>query len=255
MIANLMMYSRPELVDAHEVYWDHIREQLNSAGIDSPVALSQDAEEFSVWNHPQLVLSQTCGMPYRLFLHGKVNLVGTPDFALEGCPPGYYNSAIITHKDDSGLPLASFEQKPFAYNQDISQSGYAAMINHTGDRGITLKQPVQTNSHLESARAVAEKRAAIASIDAMTWRLIQRYEPFAAQLSVLEWTRPTPGLPYITSITLDPAIIFTAVKSAIAELPTDTRQTLGIADLTSIPEQDYLSVPNPPGTCAAEPLR
>jgi len=246
MIANLMMYNRPELAGAHRVYWDLIRHHLDSAGIASPATLSQDAEEFSVWNHPQLVLSQTCGMPYRLFLHGKVNLVGTPDFALSGCAPGYYNSAIITHKDDSGMPLHSFDNAIVAFNQDISQSGYAAMLNHAADKEVTLQPSLQTNSHLESARAVAEKRASIASIDAVTWRLIQRYEPFATKLTTLEWTKPTPGLPYITSINRNPTAVFHAVKNAIAELPDDAKQSLGIVDLISIPDRDYLAVPNPP---------
>ena len=246
MIANLMMYNRPELAEAHSIYWGLIRQHLGDAGIASPATLSQDAEEFSVWNHPQLVLSQTCGMPYRLFLHGKVNLVGTPDFALYGCPPGHYNSAVIVHKDDTGQPLESFESSVFAYNQDISQSGYAAIINHIKDRGLSLKQPLQTHSHIESARAVAEKRAAFASIDAVTWRLVEKYETFADELAVLEWTVPTPGLPYITSITQDPVPVYNAVKKAIQDLPAGVQKTLGIVNLVKIDAQDYLAVPNPP---------
>ena len=246
MIANLMMYNRPELAEAHSAYWNLIRQHLGNAGIASPAALSQDAEEFSVWNHPQLVLSQTCGMPYRLFLHGKVNLVGTPDFGLDGCPPGHYNSAVIVHKDDAGRALASFEHSVFAYNQNISQSGYAAIINHTNALGLSLKQPLQTHSHIESARAVAEKRAAIASIDAVTWRLVEKYEPFANEIAVLEWTTPTPGLPYITSISQHPAPVFDAVKQAIHDLPSEAQETLGIVDLISIDAADYLAVPNPP---------
>lgn len=245
MIASLMMYNRPELEAAHITYWALIRKHLADAGIDSPATLSQDDEEFSVWKHPELVLSQTCGMPYRLFLHGKVHLVGTPDFALDGCPPGYYNSAIIIHRDNRGLPLQAFENEVFAYNQTISQSGYAAILNHASAQGITFTNPAQTHSHLQSARAVAEKRAAIASIDAVTWRLVQRYEPFVSELSVLEWTAPTPGLPYITAITQNPATVFTAVKQAIDELPDNTRELLGITDLINITDSDYLSIPNP----------
>ena len=246
MIANLMMYHRPELADAHSIYWDLIRQHLREFGIQSPVTLSQDAEEFSVWNHPQLVLSQTCGMPYRLLLHGKVNLVGTPDFALQGCPPGYYNSAIIVHKDDAGQPLESFQHSVFAYNQDLSQSGYAAILNHASERGLSLKQPLQTHSHIASVHAVAEKRAAIASIDAVTWRLIEAYEPFVDELSVMTWTAPTPGLPYITSLSQDPVPVFNAVKQAIRDLPADVRKTLGITDLIGIDAADYLTVANPP---------
>ena len=65
MVANLMMYQRPQLAGSPERYWQLIRRSLQLAGIDSPQTLSQDAQEFFVWKHLQQVLSQTCGMPCR----------------------------------------------------------------------------------------------------------------------------------------------------------------------------------------------
>jgi len=246
MIASLMMYKRPELAEAHRIYWDLIRSNLEAAGIASPATLSQDDEEFFVWRHPRLVLSQTCGMPYRLKLHGQVNLVGTPDFALDNCPPGYYQSAVITHVENEELSVESFKNAVFAYNQKTSQSGYAAIYSHTESRGYWFTQQLQTHSHVNSARAVAEKRASIAAIDAVTWRLIKKYEPFAADLKPLEWTDPTPGLPYITAKNQDPTPVSYAVKAAIADLPDDVKLSLGIVNLVTIPAEDYLAVPNPP---------
>lgn len=244
MIANLMMYARPELEEAHNRYWQLIRKHLTGHGISSPLTLSQDADEFDVWKHPQLVLSQTCGMPYRLFLHGSVNLVGTPDYGLADCAPGFYRSALITRADRKPAPLASFANATIAYNQTISQSGYAALINHANCHGVSLKPSLQTHSHLQSAFAVADGRADLAALDAVTWRLIEKYEPVASDLAVLEWTEPTPGLPYITA--LDPAPVFDAVSRAIAELPAAMRQSLGIRGLVKIPASEYLKVPNPP---------
>ena len=88
MIASMMMYARPQLAGAHDRFWDLIRDELGKRGIGSPKELSQTAEEFEVWTDPALVLSQTCGMPYRLWLHEKVELIGTPDYGLESCPIG-----------------------------------------------------------------------------------------------------------------------------------------------------------------------
>ena len=62
MIASLQMYQRPELVDAHDKFWNIIRNKLALHGIESPKDLSQDADEMTVWEDPKLVLSQTCGM-------------------------------------------------------------------------------------------------------------------------------------------------------------------------------------------------
>ena len=248
MIASLMMYQHPQLLEAHNRYWQLIRNNLREAGLDSPETLSQDTEEFTVWKHPELVLSQTCGMPYRTWLHDTVALVGTPDFAVTDCPPGYYRSALVVRADDSRATLDEFQQATFAYNQTFSQSGYAAPFWHLKPLGFWFENRLHTEQHLESARAVAEGRADIASLDAVSWRLALRYEPFTAGLRVIEWTKPTPGLPLITAKRHDPAVIFMAVERAIAQLTDEDRGLLGIKGLMRIAEEDYLAVLNPDGT-------
>ncbi len=248
MIASLMMYARPQLDEAHRRYWNLIRGNLSRAGIDGPEHLSQDAEEFSVWQHPELVLSQTCGMPYRTWLHDKVTLVGTPDYGLDGCPPGYYRSALVVRTDDPRSDLAAFRDSVFAYNQTFSQSGYAAPYWHLEPHGFWFENRVQTEGHLKSARAVAEGRADIAAVDAVSWRLMAEHEAFATSLRVLAWTDPTPGLPLITAKGNDPGVIFTAIERAIAQLDAEDRAALGIKGLVKIPAERYLDVPNPPGS-------
>lgn len=251
MIASLMMYRRPELEAAHARYWSLIRTNLAEAGIESPESLSQDADEFDVWRHRELVLSQTCGMPYRLWLHGEVTLVGTPDFGIDHCPPGYYRSPLVVRSDDSRTTLDEFRDSCFAYNQTHSQSGFAAPYNHLLPRGWWFRDLLHTEQHRESARSVADGRADIASLDAVSWRLMERHEPFARGLRVLEWTHPTPGLPLITAKGNDAAAIFDAVERSITELTTDDRLALGILGLVRIPVEDYLAIANPPGTPVA----
>ncbi|WP_085311431.1 phosphate/phosphite/phosphonate ABC transporter substrate-binding protein [Planktotalea arctica] len=245
MIANLMMYQRPQLVEAHARYWALIRKHLADAGMDSPETLSQDAEEFFVWKHSDLVLSQTCGMPYRTWLHDKVQLVGTPDYGLAGCPAGYYRSAIVVRADDTRTDVSAFKDAVFAYNQTFSQSGYAAPFWHLLPGGFWFENRLHTEQHLESARAVAAGRADIASLDAVTWRNIEAFEPFARDLRVLTWTEPTPGLPLITALGNDANLIFEAVKGAIAELDAQDKSLLGIRGIVKILKQDYLNVRNP----------
>ncbi len=245
MIANLMMYQRPQLVEAHDNFWALIREHLHAVGIESPETLSQTAEEFFVWKHPDLVLSQTCGMPYRTWLHDKVQLVGTPDYGLAGCPAGYYRSAIIVRSDDARTEIGAFKDAVFAYNQTFSQSGYAAPFWHLKSEGFWFENRLHTDQHLESARAVATGRADIAALDAVTWRNIETYEPLARDLRVLAWTTPTPGLPLITAMGRDASLMFEAVKGAIDALGDQSRTLLGIEGIVKIPKEDYLKVRNP----------
>jgi ABC-type phosphate/phosphonate transport system substrate-binding protein len=246
MIANLMMYRRAELEQPHSNFWTLVRGHLHAAGIDAPETLSQDAEEFSVWKDPDLVLSQTCGMPYRLWLHDRVNLVGTPDYGLPKCPAGFYRSALIIRADDPRTELLEFKDSPFAYNQTFSQSGYAAPYWHAKPNGFWFENRLSTGAHLKSAQAVASSKADIAALDAVTWRNIEKYDRFADQLRVLDWTAATPALPLITAKANDPSTIFSAVENALANLTQDDRSKLGIKGLVSIPKATYLSIPNPP---------
>ena len=246
MIASLMMYARPELRGPHDRYWALIRSELATRGIDSPVHVSNDIDAATVWTDPALVLSQTCGMPYRLGLHDKVALVGTPDYGLEDCPPGYYRSPIVVRRADPRNALPDFAEARFAYNDTQSQSGFASMYNTTKPLGFWFSDRHASGGHLASARMVAEKRADIAALDAVTWALIQRYDSFASDLRVLGWTEPTPGLPYITAKTANANATFAAVQAAIERLDHADRAALMLKGMVRIAKEDYLAVPNPP---------
>ena len=245
MIASLMMYERPQLEQAHQHLWTLIHRKLADRGIAGPAQLSRHDDESSVWTNPDLLLSQSCGMPYRTWLHGTVQLVGTPDYDLEGCQPGYYRSAWVVRRDDPKTALSEFAQSVFAYNQAFSQSGYAAAYWHTKAENFWFDRKYQSGAHRQSAKAVADGRADIASLDAVSWRLIQQYDDVAKELRVLDWTKPTPGLPLITSLSHDRILIRDAVVSALEELADDERSALGIKGLVTITSDDYLALINP----------
>ena len=245
MIASLIMYHRPELAAVHARYWEAIRQGLADRGIDAPIELSQEADRLSVWNNPDLTLSQTCGMPYRLWLHDTVSLIGTPDYGVQGCPPGYYRSAIVVRRDDDREDLQDFKTATFAYNQTHSQSGYAAPFAHLKPHGFWFENRLEQGLHSNSAWAVAQGTADIAALDAVTWRLMERYDDFAGSLRVLAWTDPTPGLPYIAAATADRSLTFEAIESAIAALEPEDRELLSLRGIVDIPKERYLAVPNP----------
>ena len=246
MIASLPMYVWPELSDAHDRYWDLIRAELEAAGIRAPERLSQHLDESAAWTDPDLVLSQTCGMPYRNQLHDRVSLVGTPDFGVPGCEPGYYRSAIVVRADDTRDDVSEYRDAVLAFNGEGSQSGYAAIHHHVAPLGFWFAERLHTGSHAASVGAIAEGRADIASIDAVSWAMIVRYDDRAASLRILDLTEPTPGLPYIAARDADADATFAAVEAAIAGLDDTDRAALGIRGLVRISKRSYLAVPNPP---------
>ncbi len=246
MSVSLPMYDRPELRAETDRYWALIREELAARGIDAPEDLRRGDEQLMpLWEDPDLILSQTCGFPYRARLHGRVELVGTPDFGNEGCPPGYYRSILIARADDPRGDFAAFDGARIAYNEGLSQSGWAAQINHAAARGIRLLPGLETGSHRASFHAVAEGRAELAAIDALTWALISEFEDVSG-VKVVGATDPTPALPYITAKGRDAVAIFAAVGAAIARLDAADRDRLHLRGIVAIPASTYLAVPIPP---------
>jgi ABC-type phosphate/phosphonate transport system substrate-binding protein len=223
------------------------RDALRDLGIDAPDALTRDfASPWDLWQSPDLLLSQTCGLPLRARLHDKVQLVTTPDFALPGCAPGYYNSVLITRAEHSDAPMATLLKGRIAINEGLSQSGWGALCRYAGDLGLTPARPILSGGHALSARAVLEGRADLAAIDAQTWRLLLRYEPDLMALVERDRTTPTPALPLITAKGRDPEPLILALNTALAALPDPDRQTLGLAGFARIPLADYMALPVPP---------
>ena len=244
MIANLPMYIRPENKGAHDRYWQLIRTNLIQSGIDAPEALSE-GEDLDHWRRDDLVLSQTCGMPYRLHLHEHVQLVGTPDYGLPNCRAGYYNSVFIVKADEARANLADFASANLVVNAMMSQSGFAAAQSAAKTAGFQFENLSISGGHLTSATMVATGKVDIAAIDAMTWHDIQKYNDFPSQIKVLMKTSPTPGLPYICALGIDRQAVAHAVTDAISALTEKDRDALNIRGLIQIPRADYLAVDNP----------
>ena len=185
MIASLAMYDRAEVQPSNDRLWALIREGMRAAGLPAPEALTRGPGAYwPAWESPDLILSQTCGYPYRARLHGRVRLVATPDYDVGGCAPGHYCSVFVARKDDPRAGLAAFDGTPIAYNEalsqsgwaprqtlaeldgaamafneDLSQSGWAGPMAHALAQGVGLRPVLRTGGHVLSAKAVAERFA------------------------------------------------------------------------------------------------
>lgn len=246
MIASLPMYDRAETAAANDRFWALIRDGLGARGIDAPAKLRRgDADLMPHWLAPDLVLSQTCGFPYRARLHDKVQLVGTPDYGVEGCPPGHYRSILIARADDPRDRFEDFDATPIAYNDGLSQSGWAAAQNMAARLGLTLPAGLRTGSHRASFLAVAEGHAALAAIDAVTFSYLSEFDAALDRVKIVGATDPTPGLPYICAPGLDAAAILAAVGEAIPMLPPADRDILRLKGVLKLAPDAYLAVPTP----------
>jgi ABC-type phosphate/phosphonate transport system substrate-binding protein len=243
VIAHLGMYDIPALQGANDRFWGAIRARLGHG----PGALTRGVDFWAVWTSPDLLLAQTCGMPFRTGLHGQVALVGTPDHRLSGCGPGYYCSVLVVRENSIVQAIDDLQGGVLAYNDAMSQSGWAAPMSHFNDHEIAFSRFVQSGGHAASAQMVTRGEADVAGLDAVTWELLKEHDPVAADLRVLAVTVPTPALPYITRPGGHLSDLRAAVAGAIADLTPQDRAALHLHGLASISKQTYLAVPTPPG--------
>ncbi len=242
MIASLPMYDWPEVRSETASLWSACRDALRGVGFAAPDTLT--ASPGNPWQHWQaedLVLSQTCGLPFSARLAGHVSLIGTPSYALPDVAPGMYCSRIVVRADDPAQSVADLTGRRFAFNMRESQSGWAAFLAAFGDPKMIFDDLIETGAHRASLAAVATGRADAAAIDAVSWALAERHEPAVQALRVLASTPATPGLPLITARRSedDLALMRLALQTAIDGLPNAVKDALLIRDLVRIRAAAY----------------
>ncbi|USG61710.1 phosphate/phosphite/phosphonate ABC transporter substrate-binding protein [Sneathiella marina] len=241
--ATLPMYDWPETRDANDKLWGALYQSLKDHKIDAPKELARAADPMKSWQDPDLILGQTCGLPFVNLLTQQTELIGTPAYDIE-CGAGSYYSVLIVREDAEIQEISDLKDKIFGFSNTISQSGYAAFHYHLNAAGLSrgfLGAEQLTGSHRESIKAVASAQVDVASIDAVSWALAERHEPATSAIRILDCTAPTPGLPLITAggnkTRLKP--IRLAVIEALASLDEGVRDDLLLMGFAQTTDQDY----------------
>lgn len=244
LIAALPMYDWAVVRAETDRFWALIRDHLRQDGISAPETLTRGADLWAEWLSPDLLLSQTCGLPFRTGLLGRVTYVGTLDYGIEGAPPCHYRSHVVARADDR-RPLEQLARR-FACNGFDSQSGWGGPAEWLRGQGIALEAAIETGAHRASAERVADGSADLAGIDAVTWRHLLRELPgVAAGLRIVATTPPTPSQPIITALGRDPEPLRRAVSAAVSALSAADRTALGIAGFGQVSLSAYTAVPTP----------
>ncbi|MFN3549646.1 MAG: PhnD/SsuA/transferrin family substrate-binding protein [Mesorhizobium sp.] len=223
-----------------------------------PATLPPDELDLpTLWRHPDLLLAQTCWGPMNAtFLRHRVLVVGQPDYSdVPGGAEVSYSSAILMRADDPGaperdvapppdeealLPLDLLRGRRFAFNEEHSMSGWLALtddLREAGEDRAMLGPLATTGGHRASMQAVAAGRADVCAVDCRSLTLARRFEPAAAGLRVIGWTRRRLGLPYICARRV--AHLAPAIRAALRP-PMDIESlrrrliSSGIADETAM---------------------
>lgn len=230
VLVALPMYDWPEIQKFNDQFYVALKGELQQAGFRPPEQLDRSTGVPEIWFENELLLSQTCGLPFVTLLKDQVALVGTPAYELD-CDAGRYYSVIVVRNEAPIDTLDDLAGKRFSYNERGSQSGYAATKTALLDveelRGEIFESH-KSGSHRLSIQSVAAGIADFAAIDAVTWEIAKCHEPAAQQLRVLTRTDPTPGLPFITALRPKEEVerISVAVEETIRALNDDVREAL-----------------------------
>lgn len=254
LIASLGMYDSPANAAALDRLWALIREALADHAIAAPAALTRGPGAWlPAWQDPALLLSQTCGYPLRTLLRGRVTLIGAADHGLADTPPGHYHSVLVARQDDPRESFAEFSHARFAWNEDLSQSGWAAPWQFARENQVRLNPVYRSGGHRASAAALRAGKADLAALDAVTWAMMgEDGSGDARGLRVIACTPPTPALPFITARGRDPLPLFAALSSAISALNAAESAQLHLKALVSLGEADYWAIPNPPSPAQSD---
>lgn len=205
MIAALPMYDWPEIRPQTDAFWRAVAANLAAAGVEAPDALTRAGDAGAAWRDPDLVIGQSCGLPYVMGLCGAARVVARPDYGLPDAAGGVYCSVIVARDAGGAKTLRAHEGARAVLNEWTSFSGHIALRAHIaglrGDAaGPFFGSAVLSGSHRESARMVARGEADLAALDAVAWALLGAHEPeTAGRLAVIARTAPAPALPCITA--------------------------------------------------------
>ncbi len=242
LLASLPMYDWPEICDETEKLWTAIADRFGEQGFSAPANLLRDVEGIEHWLDSNLLLSQTCGYPFAVELEGKVDLLGTPVYEVDGCGGAFYSSAIVVRSDEDVSTLDDAQHFRFVFNSKGSLSGFRCLSPMTGDPSHYFETVVESGGHRRSAQMVADGHADIAAIDAVCWHLLQKVEPETAdKLRVLAWTPKLPALPFITAVGRSKDEL-TSMRRALSVAVDDVRNqlpTLCLAGLNFLDETHY----------------
>ena len=209
-IVAMPMYDQAP--EALRSFWTGLRGHMRDAGLGAvPDDLTAPVDFDAHWRSSDTLLSQTCSYPLATSLSGQVRLVGTPRYAAPGCRGSDFASFIVVRRNDPARTVADLRDRRAAINARHSQSGYnafRAVVAPHASNGRYFANVIETGGHVRSLQVIQEELADVASIDCVTYAMVERSSPrLVENLRILCVSEPCPALPLITAATTGDADI------------------------------------------------
>jgi ABC-type phosphate/phosphonate transport system substrate-binding protein len=157
--------------------WDELISALHGRLPWVPAIHHWDEGVHAAWRDPTVVLTQVCGGPLVDRLHDTLRPVGAFRLGTPGADGHRYRSVLLATRP--GAP-ADFARPGVvaAANSPDSLSGWTSLVaGLVTAAGRWPGDVIWTTAHAESLRALRERRADVAAIDATTLALLHRIDP------------------------------------------------------------------------------
>lgn len=235
MIASLPMYDWPELREATDAWWAGIARHMGVSG-----ALQRGTDHTAPWRQTGLLFSQTCGYPFTHEFRGKLKLVATPHYAVDGCVGPNYQSIVFARR---AAPLGNFRGTIAAVNNPESMSGMLALqlvFGPLAKDGHFFTGAIATGGHIASLNAVRVGAASVCAVDAVCVALARRHRPdYLEGLVEIARSPRVPSLPYVT-VSGDVERLRSALAAAFADpVLQETRDHLFLNGYSLLDPQAY----------------
>ena len=193
------------------------------------------------------VVRHVCGITLATAPAGTWRYLATPVIGDPAVARGYYNSLIITPRDNGLTKTSDFDPAlhQAVINEPGSFSGAITLAAHLAGRyGVTLTSPLQSGGHLESVTMVANGQAQLAAIDRMSFLLAQHDRPQdVANVRVIEETAAHPAPPLVADGGLEDDMV-AALRDALLACPSlpewpEMTRILGVTGIIVLDEMLY----------------
>ncbi len=248
MRASLPMYDWPELYDATNGWWSGLARHMRDAGLSGvPDHLDRTGVESTLWDAPDLMLSQTCGYPLTHDWADHLSVVAAPCYDVPGCDGQNYSSASVVRASSGLQDIASLRGTRAVINARQSLSGYLALqavVAPLAGGESYFKTVITSGSHAASLAALHGDQADVCAIDAVVLAIARQYRPSLLKgLKEIAWSPSVPGLPYVTRMNCS-ADELAQLRSALAAAFADpslakVRQALFLHDIAWPERGDY----------------
>ena len=250
-VASMPMYDIPEVHRALDDLWRGLSHGLRREGlVHVPDKLLHGVGLNVLLGDPMLFFSQCCGYDLVNRYAGNLQPLATPHYGAEGCEGSKYASVVVVAEDVPATDVLYMSGAVCVVNGVESHSGMNALraLIAPASRGGRFFSKVRiSGSHAASLEMLRSREADVASIDCVTYALLESYRPQALSgTRMLGWTDRAPAIPYVTRRDSDNDTV-ARIRCALHNIFDDpdfstTRQALYLKGLEVLPAQVYAEI-------------